>query len=117
MTPSPTGEGSFATSGFWLLAAGFQNLASGFRLPASVLSLRRGLRIVLKLPWIVQVTLLTRLGSELSQNLADFIFWSKLGKTPRLPAPLFQLVQNITFDKSRQIATAPLPAAQWTLLS
>ncbi len=42
-------------------------------------------------------------------------FWLKPGKTPRVPAPIFHLLQIITFGESHQIASALLLAAQWTL--
>ena len=39
-----------------------------------------------------------------SRDLAEVIFWSKSGKTPRLPVPVFQLLQNVTLDR---LSTSP----------
>ena len=55
--------------------------------------------------------------SNLSQAWVYFIIWCKLGKTPRMPTPVFQLRQNVTSDESHQHVLILVPLTQWTLLS
>ena len=47
--------------------------------------------------------------------MTNFIFWCKSEKTPRLPAPVFQLLQNSTFGENCHVASVLLVVAQWTL--
>ena len=76
----------------------------------------KGPQIILKPFTLVQVTSLTRLGQVLPGSSPLHIL-VQVGEDARLPAPVFQLLQNVTYDENHQAASALVPLTQWTLLS
>ncbi len=75
-----------------------------------------GFQTVLKLFTSAQVTSLTRFRRVLPGS-GRFHVLVEVGETPRLPSPVFQLLQDITSDESHQVVSGLVPTTQWTVLS